>query len=438
MPDLSQSLRRLKTEFALSKGQLVTIASLFRQEMADGLAGRSSSLAMLPSYLARPTGREHGTYLALDFGGTNVRALSVELMGDGSHRVLSRRSMPLADLEGSYDFTAGTATANELFGFLAAQLAEIAFGEGPYFLGHSFSFPCRQTGVNSASLLRWTKEIKTAGVEGRDLTELLSTALQERGLGHIQPVALLNDSVSTLIAAAYRESETDIGSICGTGHNTCYLEPSHPWVDYPMYINIEAGNFDKVDGNHYDIIVDQMSEKPGASRLEKMCSGRYVGELFRLVVQDLAKQGLLFNGPTALEPFSQITGADLALILGDDSPDLEQIALWLDNHGQTGRHSMDDRSALRTVASLIANRSARLVAATYTAVVQHIDPVINHDHAIAIDGSLYEKMPGYARTIRLTLNELLGDKSSRVRVYLTKDGSGVGAAVAAATVRPLN
>lgn len=433
MPDLPPPLRQLQAEFALSTGQLAAIAALFRREMAAGLEGRTSSLAMLPSYLTCPTGLEQGAYLALDFGGTNVRALLVELLGDGRYRVLGRRSAPLADPEGAYDFTAGA--ARDLFGFLAAQLADLAEGEGPYFLGHSFSFPCRQTGVNSASLIQWTKEIKTAGVEGQDLTSLLTAALQRRGLDHIRPVALLNDSVSTLIAAAYREPRTDIGSICGTGHNTCYLEPAPPWGRQPMYINIEAGNFAKVDGNSYDALVDQASEKPGAARLEKMCSGRYIGELFRLVLQDLTGRGLLFAGaPASPELFRPSDGADLALILGDESPELEQIALWLDDRGQAGRHSLDDRSALRSAASLIAIRSARLVAATYAGVLQHLDPAVHRDHAIAVDGSLYEKMPGYARVIGLTLAELLGDRAGRVRVYLTKDGSGVGAAVAAATV----
>ncbi|NLI12410.1 MAG: hexokinase, partial [Peptococcaceae bacterium] len=44
----------------------------------------------------------------------------------------------------------------------------------------------------------------------------------------------------------------------------------------------------------------------------------------------------------------------------------------------------------------------------------------------------YEKMPGFERNIRSALDEVLAEGGSRVALKLTKEGSGIGAAIAAA------
>ncbi|EGO65026.1 hexokinase family protein [Acetonema longum] len=434
MSNLTQAIRQLQEEFSADTPQLHSIAADFRRDMINGLAGRPSSLAMLPSFLTRPSGQEQGIFLALDFGGTNIRALAVELLGNGSFQIRDRQALPLVDPAGGYNLIADSATAEELFGFLASQLAKLIPSSDIHLLGHTFSFPCRQTSANDAILLYWTKEIKTSGVEGRDIVQLLNTALSQQGLSHIRPVVILNDTVSALIAAAYSDIRTDIGSICGTGHNTCYLEPTPPQGTQPMYINLESGNFDKIPGNIYDIRLDRHSERPGTGRLEKMCSGRYIGELVRLVILGLMERDLIWGGrvPAFFAAANILSGEDLALFLSDATPRLERIAAWLNSRDPAAGHTLADRSLFKTVASLVVTRSARLAAVTYTAALRHMDPDMSQPHTIAIDGSLYEKMPGYAQTIHTTLGDLLGEKSGLVRCRLAKDGSGVGAAVAAA------
>ena len=69
------------TDDALRQGML-----RFEGEMALGLRQpAASSLYMEPCYVELPTGREHGRAVALDFGGTNARAVLVELAADGCH-----------------------------------------------------------------------------------------------------------------------------------------------------------------------------------------------------------------------------------------------------------------------------------------------------------------------------------------------------------------
>lgn len=420
-------------DFTISTQQLENLIELFLYDMREGLAQRHSSLAMLPSYLSKPSGQENGIFLALDFGGTNVRALKINLQGNGKYQVLERQDAPLVSADDSYNYIASTATAEQLFDFLAAKLAALATENNQYVLGHAFSFPCRMANIEHAELLYWTKELATSGVVGKNIVELLNEAFVRQGIRNIKAAAILNDSISALLAAAYKDTRTDIGSICGTGHNTCYLEPSYTQTDYakPMYMNMESGNFDKVPQNRYDEILDKNSDRPGAGRLEKMCSGRYIGELFRLACYDLIDTGVLPQSTISLTS-AAITGKDMASLLADSSHNLQVINTWLPQLGWT-QSRQEERMYLQKLATLIVHRSARLVAATYAATLRHIDPDFSRQHVIAIDGSLYEKMPDYAGKITETLYELLGKDADKIHCKLSKDGSGVGAAVAAAT-----
>ena len=49
-------------------------------------------------------------------------------------------------------------------------------------LGFTFSFPCRQEGLDRAVLTQWTKGFKCEGVEGNDIVRLLHEAIERRGV----------------------------------------------------------------------------------------------------------------------------------------------------------------------------------------------------------------------------------------------------------------
>jgi len=171
--------------------------------------------------------------------------------------------------------------------------------------------------------------------------------------------------------------------------------------------------------------------------LEKMVSGRYLGELMRLVVLDLIQQGLLFQGRTGnmtgfpFKPYT-LSPEQMSAMISDDTKDLITTASWLREATGIQDPLLTELGALKTIASLLAARSARLAAATYIGILQHLDPQLTNLHTIAIDGSLYEKMAGYAPNLRTTLDEVLKDRAGQVTIKFTKDGSGMGAAVAAA------
>ncbi|KAJ1356728.1 hypothetical protein KIN20_014472 [Parelaphostrongylus tenuis] len=130
----------------------------------------------------------------------------------------------------------------------------------------------------------------------------------------IDVVAVLNDTVGTLMACAFKENTCQIGVIVGTGTNACYLEKLQrvekmkgEWENDgqpdEIIINMEWGAFGD-DGaisfihTEYDKIVDKTTINPGKQIFEKMISGMYMGELVRVVVESLAKKGVMFNGCT--------------------------------------------------------------------------------------------------------------------------------------------
>ncbi|MFX4262713.1 hexokinase [Pelotomaculum propionicicum] len=433
---LDAGLRALHDIFTVTGPQMLDIAEKFYEAMLAGLAGQKGPLKMLPSFLSVPTGKECGVFLSVDFGGTNVRVSLIELRGNGRITVIKKISTPLKE-PGRYDYTSSAATGRELFGFLAEQIAGLVRPGENIPLGHTFSFPTEMRSLNQAVLIGWTKEFKTGMTEGRDITLLLREALQRQGLHGIRPVAVINDTVGTLLAAAYGDPHADIGSICGTGHNTCYLEPRPPHHNGPVIINIESGNFDMLPLNDFDRQLDRHSEKPGEQVLEKMVSGRYLGELMRLAVLDLVQKGCLFqknSGNITGFPFKNNSlGAEhMSLMLGDGSDGLTGTAAWLKEHAGMRDPLPVELSALKTIASLLTTRAARLAAATYAGVLRRLDPFLKLPHTIAVDGSLYEKTPGFASHLRLALDEILRERAGQVTVKPAKDGSGMGAAIAAA------
>jgi hexokinase len=426
---LSEFVEQTCSQLDLTSGALQEVAVRFESAMRDGLARRPSSLLMLPSYITRPTGGERGEAIAIDFGGTNVRIQKIGL-ADGQVQCGKSSKFNLKDPNGAYDYTREQTRAEELFDFIASHVRDVLAGDRSTLpLGHTFSFPCRQEGINRAVLIQWTKEIRTSGVEGRDVTPLLAEALERQGVRNVRPRAIINDTVGTLLAAAYKLRGVEVGSICGTGHNTCYLEPCHPITGQPMIVNLEAGSFDGVHLTPFDRAVNEASVRPGGQLLEKMVSGAYLGEVVLAALRTMAAERLLPAGNRSWDR-GTLTGVDLSHVLQDGSGFANTKSVAETRLGLTGLTD-EQLYVLRKLVESVTGRSARLVGATYAGILRYLDPGSEREHVVAIDGSLYEKMPGYDAGIRAGLEAILGPGVRGVTTSLIKDGSGIGAAIAA-------
>jgi hexokinase len=426
---LSEFVEEACNQIDLTTEALQQVAARFEAAMRAGLAGRPSSLLMLPSYITRPTGEERGEAIAIDFGGTNVRVLKVHLT-NGQSQFSKSSNFTLKDPSGAYDYTREETQAEELFDFIARHVVDVLAGDRSTLpLGHTFSFPCRQEGINRAVLIQWTKEIRTSGVEGQDVTPLLAEALERQGVRNVRPRAVINDTVGTLLAAAYQLREVEIGSICGTGHNTCYLEPRHPLTGKPMIVNMETGSFDGVTLTPFDRMVNEASVRPGEQLLEKMVSGAYLGEVVLAVLRTMVAERLLPAGNRSWNR-GTLTGVHMTQVLEDGADCGKTKSVAKDKLALTGL-TIEQLLAFRRVVESVAGRSARLVGATFAGILRYLDPGLEREHVVAIDGSLYAHMPLYDAGIRAGLEACLGPGSGRVTTSLIKDGSGIGAAIAA-------
>jgi hexokinase len=378
--------------------------------------------------------------MALDLGGTNFRVLELALKGGG--RLDGLKSMKFAVPKRA---TAGS--AKTLFSFLASSVKKFLASKGgrpskAADMGFTFSFPTRQRGIASGELVVWTKGFSAGGVVGRDVVRLLKDALVREGLYGINISALANDTVGTLAAGAYGDRSCDAGVIIGTGTNACYVEKAGRIKKLPgaearlanMIVNIEWGNFNKLRKTVYDRRLDALTINPGSQTLEKMVSGMYLGELVRLVLIDCAIRGALSCPDGIRRAFGKpmsFKSEYMSEIESDSSPDMRGTLTLLKRLGVNGS-SPEDRKFMRTVCGIISGRAAIISAAAMIAVMTRIEPSLSRKHTIAIDGSVYEKHPGFAANIRKAMREILGARAAKIRLVLTKDGSGIGAAIIAA------
>uniref|UniRef100_A0A7E5A1T4 Phosphotransferase n=1 Tax=Panagrellus redivivus TaxID=6233 RepID=A0A7E5A1T4_PANRE len=298
----------------LSDDNLRTIMDRMEKSYQKGLSKEGAPTAavkMLPSFVRSvPNGSENGNFLALDLGGTNFRVLLIRIDNTECEMTSKIFRVPESIMRGS-----GT----KLFDHIAECLAKFIeehdlVNKEKLPLGFTFSFPCQQYGLTCAKLVNWTKGFKCSGVEGNDVVQMLREACHRRGDIDIDVVAVLNDTTGTMMACAFKENSCNIGVICGTGSNACYMErldripkiegecnPAEDGLPAEMCVNTEWGGFGD-DGalseffTEFDKILDEATINKGHQLFEKMVSGMYLGEIVRIILEHLAREGHLFGG----------------------------------------------------------------------------------------------------------------------------------------------
>jgi len=336
-------------------------------------------------------------------------------------------------------------TAEQLFDFIADCVQTFISSENKgapisnakLQLGFTFSFPVKQTGVASGELIQWTKGFSTSGVEGKDVANLLNDAFNRKNLS-IQVVALVNDTVGTMVARSYIDPKCEMGVILGTGTNACYFEQLSNITKFTgtppkgdgMIINMEWGAFGDQMGflplTKMDKQLDEASLNPGKQIFEKMISGMYLGEIVRLVLVDLLSKGRIFVGISSLKANFETTY--ITRVLSDKSEDLSDVARLLSETFEI-TSSLEDRTILKGVCETVSVRAARLSATAIAAVCSKINKL---NCTVAVDGSVFEHIPGFKQQMEDTIKELYPESSTNL--VLTNDGSGNGAAIIAATV----
>ncbi|PWA30684.1 hypothetical protein CCH79_00009277 [Gambusia affinis] len=441
LTDQARQIQETLAEFRLSKGQLLEVKKRMRMEIERGLkkeTHKEATVKMLPTFVrSTPDGTENGDFLALDLGGTNFRVLLVKIRS-GKKRTVEMHNkiyaIPIEVMQG---------TGEELFDHIVHCISDfldyMGMKSARLPLGFTFSFPCHQTSLDAGILVTWTKGFRATDCEGEDVVELLREAIKRKEEFELDVVAIVNDTVGTMMTCAYEEPTCEVGLIAGTGSNACYMEELKNieivgGTEGRMCVNMEWGAFgdngclDDIR-TKYDQAVDENSLNEGKQRYEKMCSGMYLGEIVRQILIDLTKRGFLFRGQISetlktrgifeTKFLSQIESDRLALL---------QVRAILQQLGLDS--TCDDSIIVKEVCGTVSRRAAQICGAGMAAVVDKIRENRGLDHldiTVGVDGTLYKLHPHFSRIFHQTVKELA--PKCDVNFLLSEDGSGKGAAL---------
>ncbi|KAG0738250.1 hypothetical protein G6F26_011675 [Rhizopus arrhizus] len=410
--------------------------------MEKGLDHEGATIAMIPSFVSgRCTGDEKGHFLALDLGGTNLRVCHVTLLGEGEYTIRQQKYViseehKVGPMRILCDFIADCVDS-----FLTEHGTNDD-SNAPIQLGYTFSFPVLQTSSNRGVLKQWTKGFACSGAVGRDVAILLQDSFRRKNL-NVNIAAIVNDTVGTLMAHAYKHPETTMGVILGTGFNASYyqhMSKVNKWKGDPeqeMVINMECGAFDierrVLPMTVYDNKMDRESLNVHQQLHEKMVAGMYLGEITRNALLDLVDQQLLFDGNSSkeLNKMWSFETAYMSTIEVDDTPNLSETAHILESVLNLSHTSLVDRQIVKQVCHAVGTRAAR-IACCHIAGVMIQTGKVGEECVIAIDGSLFEFYPNFEKNMGDALAEVIGEQArSKVRFDLARDGSGLGAAIIA-------
>ena len=417
--------------FSASTLDRAALLAAFGHEMEEGLAGRPSSLRMLPSYIS-PEGelRHDVPVTVLDAGGTNLRGATVEFPSNGGVRIEHREKeqMPGATAYVSPD---------DFYGTFAAHVRRTApFAKDPS-IGFCFSYACETSPVGDGKLLYWTKQIQAPEIIG----QWVGAELAKRISPPPPRILVLNDTVTTLLAGKSAERpgvrhSAYIGFILGTGTNVAYVERNAniskaPAADQAgtMVINAESGGFSKLEQSTFDRAMDAKTHDAGKQIFEKMIAGAYLGRLGLEVLKAAAREG--FFGEKAAKGIISLGALE--------SLDLDNFCA---SHKSDQPNPLDrifteesDRMIARRLATPVFERAAVLTAVHLAAFIVKTgggtDP--NSPVCVCIDGSTYYKTRtvSFPKIVQSELDAMLGPRNIAFELAVCPDDAPlVGAAVA--------
>ncbi|KAI1577419.1 Hexokinase, partial [Pyrenophora tritici-repentis] len=384
MDDLLREIQRLLEE-PLEASKLLDMSAKLQAQFAPKL--QASDICMLPSYNHKlPSGCEKGTYLALDVGGSTFRIALVELNG----RQPGAKNMRIIVMK-SYkiDETVRQRRGNDFFEWMAEKIQhaladpqlQSSTSTRSFPMGLAWSFPVQQTSSRSANLLDMGKGFRaTEGLLGQDLSELIMAPCRKRNLP-VHMDSIVNDSSATLLSRAYEDPSTRFAVILGTGFNisvhlpvsslasTKYQGYPQQWLDEATHVlvNTECSMFGKdiFPTTRWDEQLNNAHLRPDFQPFEHMISGRYMGEIVRLIIVEAVRTAGLFSGevPDQLaEPYTLDTGTIAAMEMDNSKYLANATALFQSKHALSKPPTYNDIQFVRQVSQLVSHRAAAFLA----------------------------------------------------------------------------
>jgi hexokinase len=307
-------------------------------------------------------------------------------------------------------------------------------------IGFCFSYPVDMLPNKDGRMIRFSKEIKTRGVEGCLVGESLNQAMSALGLSANKHIVLLNDTVATLLAGCGYKNRTFsglIGFILGTGTNCCYIESNAAIKKKKdldpgqcQIINTESGGMGQGYRGKFDISFDKTTANPGVNPFEKMISGAYLGPLFLQVFRKACTDGL----------FSKAAAAALAKTPGLETKEMNDFMLYPFGDGPLAtackQGAPDDTQTLYALADRLTERAAKLTAINLSAMAiksgQGTDPT--RPIGIVAEGTTFYQMKTLKSRVEFYLKLYLENKKGiHTEIISVENATLIGAAIAGLT-----
>ena len=395
----------MHNKFALSVNQLLDIADNLRSKIETGLKSDGTEIKCLPTYIHPKKDGIKGVATVLDLGGTNFRAAVVSVGDESKITGIAERDITEMKNKGFSKedlFLAQTKVVKEL------DLPETSS------VGYCFSYPGLSLTDGDAELIQWPKGVNIIGMVGKPVGKSLVEYMNQNTSVSFDKIAVVNDTITSLFAGLLNPGyDAYVGLIVGTGTNMATFFPSEyipkiadlkGWSGETP-VNLESGNFNPPHLTSMDAQVDAQSDNKGFQRFEKAISGMYLGRVFRAAFPeekldeslDAAALSKMMNDPESYKP------------------------------------------EYSKVAFQIYERSAKLVAASITGLVQNLHsayPEIKTVQVLAEGSLFWSKVKtgntSYVEIVNATLAQLLAELGlGQVKVQISKmeNANLIGAAM---------
>ncbi|KAI4253585.1 MAG: hypothetical protein LQ352_003597 [Teloschistes flavicans] len=466
MDQLSHEVQEL-FEQQLRVDSLLALSRKLQTEFTARL--QSSPQCMLPSHnYTLPNGKEHGTYLGLEVGGSTLRVALVDLDGRTSPRQPVRiRRIVTSPIDSQVRDLRGLA----FFNWIAGKIGEMLLADReaqdymqlkePLPMGVAWSFPIDQTSIRSGNIIGMGKGFHCSICKGHDLGDLITQACQRLNL-NIRLDAIVNDSSAAVLSRAYIDPSTRLAVILGTGINAAIRLPISSLHmskfgrrDFPstvvshVLVNTELSMFGKraFPTTRWDENLNAHHMMPDYQPMEYLLAGGYMGEIVRLIMIEAIETAGLFDGvlPPALSAPYTLDTHTLAAIEADIYPSLSpSCQLFQEKYHLLLAPTPAEMHFIRQVILAVSRRSQGYFAAAIYALSSLLHEADQGnlynglDHiSIGCDGSVINKYPGYMENCQELLDQLSRiDPEKRKRVVLESAGEsavlGAGVAVAMA------
>ncbi len=391
-------------QFALSTSQLLEIANDQRQKVETGLQKDGTEIKCLPTYIHPKKDGIKGEATVFDLGGTNFRAAVVSVGEETKITGIAEKDIT--------EMKSAGFTAEDLYVSQAKAINQLNLPKNSP-VGYCFSYPAQSLLNGDAELIKWTKGVNIAGMEGNPIGEPLVKFLNKNTNCNFNKIAVVNDTITSLFAGLMNPGyDAYIGLIVGTGTNMATFFPSsyipkikdlEGWSGETP-VNLESGNFNPPHLTALDAEVDHYSDNKGFQRFEKAISGMYLGRVFRSAFPN--------------------DGLDINL-------DAAGLSKMMNNPEQYKLEYVE-------TAFQIYERSAKLVAASITGLVQNLNsayPSVKKVQVLAEGSLFWSKVKThdakYVDIVNATLKELLSELGldAEVQISRIENANLIGAAM---------